>query len=358
MKILICSEFYKPHVGGVEIHSEILARYLLKKNSVTVATTNLGNKKFVEENIDGIKLVKFKISGSLVKGYSGPVKEYKNFLLKNKFDIIFFNAAQQWTLDIALNILDRIKGKKIFFPCGFSRFSNWLFIPYFEFLKDKINKFDHVVCCSKKWHDYKFCKKYFSKKIDIISNGSYDVKFKRYNNKRKIRNYVNISNLFYLKGQDKVINIFSKLKGEANLFMYYSSSNFFFKHYINSKIFVFNLMNKKKKIKIINIKKRLNLKKVFTNIDAFIFGSRLEYNPLVMFESMSCGVPFISFNVGTVKEIINEEFLGYVSNDKKQIVNYINKLNYNDKIQLKIYRHFKKKYKWNTILKKYDKIFK
>ena len=358
MKILICSEFYKPHVGGVEIHSEILAKHLSKKNSVTVATTNLGNENLKRQNIDGINLIRFKINGSLVKGYKGSIKEYESFLLNSKFDIIFFNAAQQWTLDLALNTLNKINGRKIFFPCGFSRKDNWLFMPYFEFLKNKMNDFDEVICCSKNWHDYIFCKKYFSKKIKIISNGSNYIKPRKYNCKKKVKNFVNISNLFYLKGQDRVISIFKKIKGEANLFMYYSSSNLIFEYYIKTRIFLFNLLNKKKKIKIINEKKRLNYKKVFSNIDAFIFGSRLEYNPLVMFESMSGGIPFVSFNVGIIKEIINEKFLGFVSNDKKQIINYLNNLNYNDKVQFKIHKYFERNYKWDIILKEYDKVFK
>ena len=111
MKILICSEFFKPNVGGVEIHSEVLANYLSKKHKINVATTFLNRtnkelKKFV--------INEFKIKGSLVKGYSGEVKEYEKFLLNSNFDIIFFNAAQQWTFDLALPILKKLSLKKFF----------------------------------------------------------------------------------------------------------------------------------------------------------------------------------------------------------------------------------------------------
>ena len=113
MKILICSEFFKPNVGGVEIHSEVLANYLSKKHKINVATTflNRTNKELKKKFV----INEFKIKGSLVKGYSGEVKEYENYLLNSNFDIIFFNAAQQWTFDLALSNFDKIKSKKIFF---------------------------------------------------------------------------------------------------------------------------------------------------------------------------------------------------------------------------------------------------
>ena len=47
------------------------------------------------------------------------MKKYENFLLNSDFDIIFFNAAQQWTFDLTLPILDKIKSKKIFFSMWF-----------------------------------------------------------------------------------------------------------------------------------------------------------------------------------------------------------------------------------------------
>ena len=41
-------EFFKPHIGGVEIHTEEIAKYFSKKHKVTIATSKLqksGNLK-------------------------------------------------------------------------------------------------------------------------------------------------------------------------------------------------------------------------------------------------------------------------------------------------------------------------
>ena len=45
--------------------------------------------------------------------------------------------------------------------------------------------------------------------------------------------------------------------------------------------------------------------------DLFVLPSLNEGNPTVMFESLGCGIPFISTNVGGVKEIINSDLYGF-----------------------------------------------
>jgi glycosyltransferase involved in cell wall biosynthesis len=355
MKILICSEFFKPNVGGVEIHSEVLANYLSKNHKVNVATTFLNRTS--KELKKKIAINEFKIKGSLVKGYSGEIKNYENFLLNSDFDIIFFNAAQQWTFDLALPILHKIKSKKIFFPCGFSRLNNIFFKPYFEILKIKLKYFDEIICCSKNWKDYKFCKKYFKKKINIISNGSFSLKNKKQKKNLAIK-YVSVSNLKYLKGQDRIIDIFKNLNHSAILKIYYSNYSILFKIYLFLKIAIFNKLNKNKKIYLIHERKRIDMSEVLSGANSFIFGSRLEYNPLVVFESMAAGIPFVSFDVGIIKEIINKDVLGFVSNDKLKISKYLNNLNSSNYNKYKIIKNFEKKFNWKEILKKYNRIFK
>ena len=73
MKILICSEFFKPNVGGVEIHSEVLANYLSKNTKLMLRLLFKQNYKELKKII----INEFKIKGSLVKGYSGEIKNMK-----------------------------------------------------------------------------------------------------------------------------------------------------------------------------------------------------------------------------------------------------------------------------------------
>lgn len=167
-KILLCSEFYDPSIGGVESHNKILFNYFKKKKMNVYIATSYNSKR-----VNKSKIFEFKIKGNFVRGYSGETYRYQNFLLKENFDIIFFNAAQQWSFDLALPIIEKINSKKIFFPCGFSRMKNLLYFPYFKIIQNKINDFDEIICSYRTEKDYKFIKKFYKKKIHLINNGSF-----------------------------------------------------------------------------------------------------------------------------------------------------------------------------------------
>ena len=322
-----------------------------------------GTKRF--ETKKNLKIYRFDISGNLVKGFRGEIENYKKFLLQNKFDQIFFNACQQWTFDLSLSIIDKIKSKKILFPCGFSRMGNFLYYPYFEILKIEINKFDKIICVSKKWKDYKFCKKYYKKKIDIISNTNFNRLSKIPSKKRsafkklfetKKYNFLNISNIKFLKGQDRTIKIFNNInKSNLNLFLIYSknSSALLFLLYIYIYASISNFFSKKvnKKIHLINRDKfNFPIENIFyENSDFFLFGSRLEYSPLVFFESLEKGLHFFTFDVGILKDF---KYLNKITleDNSQKMIKKLNSFNYK-KVNKKMFSNY------NSVIKKYKIIF-
>jgi glycosyltransferase involved in cell wall biosynthesis len=84
----------------------------------------------------------------------------------------------------------------------------------------------------------------------------------------------------------------------------------------------------------------------------FLFGSRIEYDPLVMYEAIVSNVKFISYNVGSCKRIIKKD-TGFISNNDNTKIEYIMK---NFKKNKKKNKNVKKFY-WNIICKKYYNIF-
>ena len=72
-KILLCSEFYYPQVGGVENYNKILFDYFRKKIQMYIATS-FSTKRLSKHNI-----FEFKIKGNFVRGYAGETKDIKIF---------------------------------------------------------------------------------------------------------------------------------------------------------------------------------------------------------------------------------------------------------------------------------------
>ena len=58
MNILICSEFYEPHTGGVEQHSLQLAKFLQKKKYHVEIVTTFDEKRKIRSEL--IKINQFK----------------------------------------------------------------------------------------------------------------------------------------------------------------------------------------------------------------------------------------------------------------------------------------------------------
>lgn len=364
MKILLCSEFYYPQMGGVEQHNYHLANFLQKKgHEVEVATTFNEKRSF---KINSIKIHQFKIKGNYIKGYNGQTLKYQNFLLNTKFDIIFINAAQQWTFDLMLPIITQVKSKKVLFPCGFSRYKNIIYYPYFYILKELVNNFDATICASKKMDDYTFLKKNFKKKIHIIENGSHISKpiysLKEFREKYNISNYdkiiCNISNFKFYKGQDRSISLFRKIK-KKNIKLFLIGNNMSSSYYFFIKliIFFFNKNQNNNKIILLSTSREEALTILqYSNI--FLFTSRFEYDPLVIKEAILASIKFVSFDVGTVNDYAKLGF-GFCSNNKKKLKTALLKLILKDKVRYNNKTNLIKKniYKWNTIFPKYLRIF-
>jgi glycosyltransferase involved in cell wall biosynthesis len=356
MKILICSEFFFPHIGGVEKHSQILANYFIKrKHKVHIATSFIKNR----HKIKNLVIKEFNISGNIVKGYNGDTIKYQKFLINNKYDLIFFNAAQQWTLDLALPIIDIIISKKAFFPCGFSRLNSFIYKPYFSYLKTRIKYFDNIICANENAADYKFLTKINVKNIAIINNGAEKIKpiltKKKFIKKFKLNSFqkiiCNISNIKYLKGQDRCIKIFENMKtNNAVLFLIGKNMNTFYYKFILHMTNRFNLKNKIKNKKIILINTTYEEARTILNYsDLFLFGSRTEYDPLVIYESIISKIKFVSFDVGLTK--YHNHKLGFVSNDINLLISQSDKLLNNRKNNHLSNDNFL----WKNIMKKYKK---
>ena len=227
-------------------------------------------------------------------------------------------------------------------------------------IKYKLNFFDEIICSYSSGKDYNFIKKFYKKKINLINNGAnkpfvYNLKKIKHelgiNSKSNV--FINISNIKFNKGQGRVIALFNKIPNENSILflMGENHSNLYYK-YINLKIYLFNKFNKNKKIYLLSPNQDIKNKLFFIS-NFFLFGSRIEYDPLVMYESIVYKTKFISYNVGSCSNIINNN-LGFVSDNDKKKIDFIMK---NIKKKSKIKTKNLNNYYWTSICKKYLKIF-
>ena len=176
MNILVGTDYYYPSVGGQQIVlKEISERLVILGHNVTVATTFMIDR--TETMYNGVYIKEFKIGGSYVHGLTGKVKDYQNYILTSNFDAILIKAAQGWTIDALIPILDKIKTRKIFIPCGFSALYNKYYTEYYKLMPKILRQFDHLIFYASDYRDINFAKENNINNFTIIPNGASEVEF-------------------------------------------------------------------------------------------------------------------------------------------------------------------------------------
>lgn len=361
MKILICAESFYPEINGVSTVLTNITRELSKKNiSISVATKKIPNRKNLIIKKKNIIVHEFNISGNSVKGFTGNTIEYIEFLKNSKFDIYFFYAAQQWSFDLALPIFNKSDKKICFVPCGFSRLNNFFYKDYFKNIFKVIKNFDSVIFHSRNYQDYTACKKNKVKNLTIITNGA-----NHYNiiNKNRSNSILIVSEIKFNKGLERSLCalLISRVSNvELNIYSQKKPGTFNL-YYLFVKFLIFLLKNKGIRTNLKYGFREKHIKKVRYKSRIFLFGSRLECSPLVLYEAASSGLPFISFRAGNSEEIAKKTGAGITVNSIEEMAKVINKLFFNKKLNMKFSSNGIKnssKFSWKKIAMSYLKVFR
>jgi len=349
MNILHTVEFYSPSVGGAqEVVKQLSERLAARGHHVTVATTRLSNR-YVRE-INGVNIEEFDISGNAVQGMRGEVERYQKFLLEGNFDIMMNYAAQQWTMDAAFPMLDRLPYRKIMIPCGFSGLFDPQYIPYFFLLPLAMKQYDHLVFHASEYRDISFARQNGFTHLSIIPNGAAEDEFSvghtdfrlQHNIPEDVPLLLTVGGHTGIKGHHLVMEAFQRLKIEkgvlvviGNIFSDGSAYEMFVKplmSYIKhlqvrslARLIIralrggiepgclpdcrgqsrwINLTGFGNKKVLLLDPPRSEVVSAYHAADLFVFGSNLEYSPLVLFEAVASQTPFISLECGNAKEIV------------------------------------------------------
>ncbi len=103
MKILIALTYYRPHVSGLTIYVERLARALARRgNTVTVLTSQYDKDLPLEEVIEGVNVVRVPVAARISKGVIMPTIGIVAHRLVKQHDVISLHLPQLDASGIAL----------------------------------------------------------------------------------------------------------------------------------------------------------------------------------------------------------------------------------------------------------------
>ena len=369
MKILHTVQFYEPHKGGAEEVIKQISEGLVRRgHSVTVATSFLSGRQ--QKIINGVKIKEFKISGNIVKGISANAKEikrYQNFLIQGNFDIILNYATHIWTTDLAFPILDNISAKKIFAPCGYFALNLPTYREYFKTLPIYLKKYDSLLYHSKNYRDKIFGDKYeLENKAIIIPNGASEEEFQKKINfsfKKKLginkkhllitvgNHYFNKNHLFLIraflkmKRKDTILAIIGNRPEGSKLKSCWPLCKFISLIYPN--------------IVLVEGENRDVVLSAYQEADIFLFASKVECAPIVMYESFASHLPFISTACGNAKDYVGIVNIVNSPNEMAQKANeLLNNLLIKKGVGEKGFLIWQNHYTWHKIVDQYEALYK
>lgn len=314
MNILHTVEFYTPSTGGAqEVVRQVSEQLVKRGHEVTVATTRFPERR--NSIINGVRVEEFSVSGNAVRGFRGEASRYQEFLLRSDFDIMMNYAAQQWATDLAFPLLHRLPFSRVLAPCGFSGLFNSQYADYFKQMPDVMMRYDHLIFHSHSIRDIQFARQHGFNHYSVIANGASQEEFKRsdptFRSRYKIPDNIplllTVGSHTGLKGHGLVIEAFCRARiGRAVLVVIGNTlgGNGCLPDCWRRAQWVRVLSLGRKRVLLLN-PDRTDVVAAFHAADLFVFGSKLECSPIVLFEAMASKTPFVTVACGNAEEIVN-----------------------------------------------------
>lgn len=340
MRILLCCESYFPGCGGVaKVNKEIAERLVRRGHDLTVATAKIKERK--EQVVQGVKIHDFEVSGNQVRGIRGEVKRYQDFVISGKFDAILVYAAQQWTFDALWPVLSKISARKLHVPCGYSGLYYSSYKKYFGQMPDILRQFDHLIYNAEDYRDINFAKEQGITKYSVIPNGASETEFdfcpisdfrKKWGIAEDEFVFFTVGSPPSFKGHREVAMAYAQLQLPFPSLLIldgrYDAMDEHLLPTIPLKIRRLLVRMAKRMLRrpliptrrfrealdaikcqsgkhfLMTDMSRSELISAFFSANLFVFASYIEYSPLVLFESVAAGLPFLSVPVGNAEEIV------------------------------------------------------
>lgn len=150
--------------------SNVANRLAAMGHEVHVATA-LYPRAAREETRSSVFVHRFNVSGNGVSGLSGEVSSYREFVKSGQWDVVIMHCAQTWSTDVLLPASLQPNCARIFVGHGFSALTNPAYHRYFDSLAQYLRGFQRVFTLSPLLEELGFCRLHGLPDPVVVPNG-------------------------------------------------------------------------------------------------------------------------------------------------------------------------------------------
>lgn len=351
MKILFIGDTYIPVNCGMTSVIKYLAEGMLSKGHDVSIIANKRNRFLpYQEDINGVDVIRFSLSRNHLNQVKGETSKMRDFISDFNADVIIFEALGSIPFDALVPVINKIPGKKILHSHGNTfatihpfKFGEGLLYTlssikakillgwqnYFIYPK-VIKQMDHVIILSHLCSDNQLMSKY-ARNLSVVGNAVeqmfFDNNCKEFNLSIKHQKYIlSIASFYELKNQKLMVKSYGRLKVKGySLVMIGQSKNAYFDE-VRQMADDLTDTNPEKDIMMLTGIDREYFPYILRKASLYLVASRKEEFSISLAEAMSCGLPFVSTNVGNASELPG----GIVVNKDAEMVEAMEKILSND----------------------------
>lgn len=367
MKILHTVQRYFPDIGGSEEVVRQLSEYLVSSgHEVVVATSYSAARNFTELN--GVRVEQFRCSGNSVEGIRGEADRYRDFLRTIEADVMMNYAAQIWSTDLVFDLLPTLRMRKVIVPCGYSRLHDPLFSRYYQEMPEVLGKYDAVIYLSDNYIDAEFGRQHALRNGLVIPNAASEKEFSSltpgtFRRRQGLGDelvVLNVSNHSTAKNHQFFWNAIRGLPRSTVVPVLIGNAyRTFPRKWIHECYARCRFEAMRNRSLLLEFLPRTEVVEAYIDADIFLFGSKVECSPLVMFESFASRTLFVTTKCGNVKDYEDVVCIVKDEGEARQIIEDFrkNRDKYGDRIE-KGYRLFLEHLHWKAIAKEYETLYR
>jgi glycosyltransferase involved in cell wall biosynthesis len=386
MRILLTTFTFPPQANGIAESAQAQAFGLAKRGHQVTVATDYDAQRSACSWPEKVEVREFNVRGwqNLRIGITGEVQQYQDFLVSHRADILFCNAWQNWATDLAILASPRLPTKKVLLSHGFNAhvwprqkkcpwgLGQWLGgWPYVARLPQMLRAFDHVAFLSERCDRGRFFDHWLASRLMKIPSSVIPVgvwpdllnqpqtSFRAQYGIQTPYLLLNVGNYCERKNQISALRTFLNLGRQDATLVFIGSEFNDYSDALQKAGRNLPTGDPAGRSRVLMLEKlpRTAIYAAYQAADILVLSALDETQPIVLLEAMSTSVPFVSTDVGCVKELAG----GVVVANESAMARAINRLL--DDVELRrqlgaqgraaVHSH----YSWDKIVARYETLF-